>query len=598
MSPTRRLAVHFAAACLITSVISLPLRAAEEAASPPPPPKLELETCRLPGLDEDARCGIYEVFEDRAAGAGRKIPLRVVVLPATGEAKSLDPLFYFVGGPGGSAVEAAPGLAYAFDEIRRDRDLVLVDVRGTGKSNPLECPYQNEEKGRMMALETFLPIDRLDECRRILSEKAVLGLYNTDNIVDDLDEVRAALGYEKINIAGGSYGTRVVQVYLRRHPEVVRTAVMEGVVPMDLRMPSTFARDSQRALDGLVAECAADPACHAAFPHPAKDLEAVLARVREAPVSAEIFDEQAKEKRSIQVSERVVIQTVRYMLYNALAALEIPATLHAAASGDWGPLAQSAWVRAGGLMGGMPDGLYLSVTCSEDLATLDAESARTLSKGTFLGNFRVDQQIAACEHWTKAPIPASFYEPVRSDVPTLIISGERDPVTPPEGGEQVARGLPNSRHLVVPDGGHGWFGLRGAECADALTAELIRTGSVEGLDIAACAASIERPDFVLSYASDAEVELAEGALERCVGTYTTKGFTGEVRIVEGRLRMLSAEEDNVLIPVASPDPMILRFAVEGAPPGVYFDFKLGQDGPATAVGFVRSGVETVELARK
>src|SRR3982751_5503446 len=250
-------------------------------AAPPAPPRLTLGACSDPALPKGARCGTYEVFENRAAKKGRKIPLRVVVLPALGPDRQPDAVVLFSGGPGESSVEWGNDLGPSLAPLRQHRDFLLVDMRGTGGSAPLNCP---ETQGLQGFLDHFVPADKARACAERLRKTADLTQYTTDNAVDDVDEVREALGYPKVDIAGGSYGTRAVLVYLRRHPDRVRAAILHGVVSTHDRSPLFFARGTQKALDGLVAECAGDAACARAFPQLKEEIAAVLARAEREPV--------------------------------------------------------------------------------------------------------------------------------------------------------------------------------------------------------------------------------------------------------------------------------------------------------------------------
>ncbi len=552
-----------------------------------------LTSCSLPGLEERALCGSYEVFENRAARSGRKIPLRVAVLPATGGAPAPDALVFFAGGPGASTVEAAAGLAFQLAELRRERDMLLVDFRGTGESDPLFCPYQQEERGLEEVLESFIPTDRVAPCREALAAERDLTQYTTPILVDDVDEVRAALGYDKLNLIGGSYGSRAALVYLRRHPESVRTVVIEGIAPTDARIPLTFARDAQAALDALLAECAADADCAAAFPDPAADLAKVLARLEAEPAAVEVVDGESGERKTLRFTRNVFVQTLRYMLYSSLQALQVPAFLKAAAEGDFSAFAQMAQAMAGPLLASIPDGLYLSVTCTEDVAFIDPAEAAAAHAGTFLGDFRYRSQRDACRQWVRGELPAGFTGPVVADSPTLVLSGERDPVTPARWGDQVARHLSNSRHLVVPDGAHGWFGLEGVECLDELTTRFIRAGSLQGLEFDACVAGIGRPPFLLEAASPEEIELAEAELERFVGRYAGEqgGFALTIELVDGRLRARFGEDQPFLVPVSP-----VRFLPEGAPPGTFVEFLLDGD-TVTGVQVFQGGSPLFRLVR-
>jgi hypothetical protein len=178
------------------------------------------------GTKEKVLCGRFEVFEDREAKAGRKISLKIVVFPATGSAKLADPFWYIPGGPGSAATEDAPYVANEFRELRERRDIVFVDQRGTGESHPLNCEFYNVNDLQSY-FDYYFPLEAVRKCRALLEQNANLKLYTTPIAMDDFDDVRAALGMDQINLIGGSYGTRAVQVYLRAHGKHVRTVVYE-----------------------------------------------------------------------------------------------------------------------------------------------------------------------------------------------------------------------------------------------------------------------------------------------------------------------------------------------------------------------------------
>lgn len=460
-------------------------------------PRLKLEPCRLPGVKTEARCGTYEVFENRTARRGRKVPLRVAVLPARERPAAPDPLIFFEGGPGASAIASAPDVEAEMGEILRRRDIVLVDVRGTGQSGPLACPQPDRARSVEEALDTFMDPAAVRRCREVLARDHDLSQYTTETIVDDVDEVRAALGYSKVNLSGASYGTRAALIYLRRHPERVRTVFLASVVPQDARIPTFLAAHTQAAFDRLAADCAADPACHSAFPDPATDLRTVLDRLAARPAEVKVQGEDGQEAR-LRLSREGAVQAVRYLLYRPTGARGLPLMLRQAAQGNFQPLAQSAYDIAGAMLLSSPDGLYLSVTCAEDVAFVDRDEAARRSAGSFVGDFRLRQQIATCAEWPAAKLPASFLDPVRSSVPVLIFAGENDPTTPLEWAERVAHTLPRSRIVVVPGGAHTFYGLTGTECLERLSADFIARGEAEGLDVEACRKAIRPAPFALT----------------------------------------------------------------------------------------------------
>lgn len=461
------------------------------------PGKISLVSCDVPSTEpnqsQKALCGTREVFEDRAKRTGRKIPIKIVVYPATGSDKEPDPFLYIPGGPGSSATEDAAYVAREFAKIRERRDLVFIDQRGTGGSNLLFCDFF-DPKNIQSYLGHWNPPEQVKACRAELEKKADLRLYTTSVAVDDLDEVRAALGYEKINLFGGSYGTRFVQEYIRRHGKNVRSVVMQGVSLTSQHMPGTFPADNQRALDGVLDECLKDEACRKAFPDIKLSAKKVLDQLVNGPVNAEV--EIDGKKSTVTLSRDLAAEAIRYMLYQTRFASRIPWVLDNAAKGNYTPLAEAAVFFRKVIVATGATGMYLSVTCAEDLPfTKYAESVKA-GAGTFLGNYRLEQQREACSFWPRGDIPKDYAKPVKSDVPTLILTGQWDPVTPPSAGDAAAKHLPNSLHMVLPSGGHGFAGLTGTECINDLTTAFVAAGTAKNLNTS-CLKVIRREGFQL-----------------------------------------------------------------------------------------------------
>lgn len=466
---------------------------------------IELKPCKVEGVDGNVLCGSYEVFENRASKTGRKINLKIVVFKATGEQPQPDPFIYIPGGPGSSATEDAPYLAKVLARIREQRDLLFVDQRGTGGSNPLDCVFFNDADPQSF-LGYFFPLEAVRKCRQELEPKADLKLYTTTIAADDLDEVREALGIKQLNLYGASYGTRAALVYLRQHGDHVRTATLFGVSPTNQFMPRIFPQDTERALQGVLGECLSDPTCGKAFPKIRSEAKLVLERLIKSPVEVELTKEVPRggseantappAKFKISLSRDLVAEAIRYMLYNPAAALRIPLFLHLAAENNFVPLARAALDYRRGIVATGSNGMYLSVTCAEDLPFVNAGEAKQLAANTFLGDYRYRQQSEACALWPRAEIPSDYGQPVKSSVPVLIFTGEWDPVTPPSNGAGVARHLSKSLNLVIPHGGHGFNGLEGTDCVDRLQNEFVAKGTTEGLD-ASCVKAIKRKPWVL-----------------------------------------------------------------------------------------------------
>ncbi|HVT15578.1 MAG TPA: alpha/beta hydrolase [Thermoanaerobaculia bacterium] len=454
-----------------------------------------LEPCHVEGAGEELRCATYPVWEDRAARRGRKIGLRVVVLPALGPDPAPDPILFFAGGPGESAVSA--GLDLIDDkELRSRRAIVLVDQRGTGRSNPLDCdlygPGSHLKGGdRKLLAGPVFPPEAVHRCRQQLEKVADLRLYTTAIGMDDIDEVRAWLGYDKVNLVGGSYGTRAAQVYLRRHPRAVRSVVLNAVAPVDEPLPLHHAYAGKRAVDLLFAECAADPACHAAFPRLADELRAVLERV-DRGIKVSIADPRTGRAVEVTPDRGLVAEGIRFMMYGN-GARQVPLAIHQAYGGDLAQLVNLSIDQRSRLSSALSEGLFFSITCAEDIPFIDDAAAARETAGTLLGDYRIRQQKRACADWPRGSVPSDVHELVRSDVPVLLFSGERDPVTPPEFGARVASRLPNSLHLVMPHGAHGADG----PCADRIVRDFLDRASVKGLDTS-CLTTPPPTRFVLA----------------------------------------------------------------------------------------------------
>ncbi|HKP75804.1 MAG TPA: alpha/beta hydrolase, partial [Longimicrobiaceae bacterium] len=512
--------------------------------------------------------------------SGRMIAIRFAVIPATGTA-ARDPVVPIPGGPGSGTIEQAGGFADELRELRETRDILLVDLRGTGGSNLLEC----EMYGPALAdyLGAFYPAERVRRCAERWRDRADVSQYNNDASADDLDEVRAALGYERLNLYGTSAGTRTALVYMRRHPDRVRSAVLHGVVPTDAAMPLHTAPDAQRAMDGVLADCAREPACNAAFPALADDLRVVVARLARGPVEVTVSDPVSGEPVRMPLSRDLFAEGVRYMTYGGSTAALIPAVLHQAARGDLGPAAEEALFGRRQIVDSGSHGVYLSFTCAEDVPFVDAAEAVRLAEGTFLGGYRVRDQKAACAAWPVRPVPRAFLEPVRSDAPVLVLTGEWDPATPPSAGEEALRTLPNGRHVVVPSGAHSFDGLVGVGgCITPLIVRFIRTAAAKGLDDS-CVRAIHRPPFPTRLLPVAPIAVDPAELARLAGTYRAEsGFQVEAHVDGGRLRLRVPQRDFVLIPVGPGQFRLLGF------PFVYARF--GRTGDAvTSLELIEGG---------
>lgn len=413
--------------------------------------RIALHECRLPKFPTAAQCGTLDVAEDRSRPEGRHIGIGVVIFPANTLDPKLDPLFLLPGGPGQSVDALAP-LVQAFSGVRRKRDLVLVDPRGTGRSAALECA----------ALQPRDPLDELADLgtangapRRCLAEltaKVDVTQYTTPAVVADLDAMRAALGYARINLWGGSYGTRVAQEYLRRHPEQVRSAVLDGVAPPTLNIGVDLWPSREAALVEVLAACSNDTACRVAYP----DLRATLARIR-TKLTAErriaLADPRTGRARETALDFDTLVGALQALTYSPEISSVIPPLLARAEAGDFAPLLAAGMLFTADLSRTLNLALQYAVICTEEAPRVTSSDAERAFAG-LLAPALARRYLAACEGWPRAALPADFHAPLVSDKPVLLLSGGLDPVTPPAMGELVAKTLSNSRHVIAPGYGH------------------------------------------------------------------------------------------------------------------------------------------------
>lgn len=422
-----------------------------ERGSPASRRTLVLTECRLPKVALAAQCGTLEVPEDRAQPGGRKIAIAVAVLPANTLNPAPDPLFILAGGPGQAASYLGP-FAAQFIGVRRHRDIVLVDQRGTGRSSPLACTAFRDTDAREAALELD-PLPRATACAQELKARGVdAAQYTTAAWVADLDAVRQALGFERVNLWGGSYGTRVAQEYLRRFPGHVRTMVLDGVAPPSLAISLDIWPTREAAIDSAFAACAKAPSCarhHA-------DLKTELGRIDErlgGGRDVTVIDPRTGEPRTMRLTLEHVIGALGALVYLPEFASLMPDAVHQAAEGEFGALLASAMALTGGLSEELNPALYYSVTCAEDVPRVTPEMREAKLAG-LRSRAIAERGLAVCNVWPRGTPAAESIVPVTSDVPTLLLSGGLDPVTPPAYGDVVAATLGNARHVVAAGYGH------------------------------------------------------------------------------------------------------------------------------------------------
>jgi pimeloyl-ACP methyl ester carboxylesterase len=463
--------VQLARHLLHTGAPGAPPSAAAEGAGPTPSPEvfrlghLTLEPCAIGNHTADgvatasAYCTRFSVPEDWDAPAGRRIELKIAIVTAQATYPDPDLVTFLDGGPGGAASDDYPVMAVLFEPLRQRRHVVLIDQRGTGGSNALSCPEPAQGSAAedrpapsgAVANDAAAALMRFKRCLALLQPRADVAHYTTTQTVRDLEAVRQALGAPPLNIIGISYGTRVAQQYARRYPQAVRALVLDGPVPDRLALVSEHARNLERALRAQFAACRNDPACAQRYGDPYRTLHRLRDALRMHPLAVDLRDPVsfALSHRTLTGDDLAAI--VRLYAYNPASAALLPLMLQEAEHGNYAPLLAQKKRLNDDLAGHITSGMQLSVVCAEDAHLL---SPRPEDEDTLLANSLITVIQSTCEFWPHERPAADFHAPLTSSLPTLVLAGELDPVTPPEYGSEILRQLPDARLLIVPGQGH------------------------------------------------------------------------------------------------------------------------------------------------
>jgi len=421
--------------------------------------KLNLTSCELPhrnsGATTAAWCTTFDVAENPAQPGGRHIGLHVAVLRSDASAPEPDIVVMLAGGPGEAATEAFAGTG-AYQGLLKHHNVLLVDQRGTGSSNPLSCDKTEKAPGANAPVSDVPGPEAIRKlvasCLAEVQKNADPRFYTTTIAVDDLEKLRQALGAPLFDLYGGSYGTRVAQQYVMRHPEGVRSVVLDSPAPNQLIIGQEFASSLDTALKRDFANCIATPECQKAFGDPMVTLHKLRDDLRANPHEVTIRDPRTFEPVTRKLTPTLLAGLVRLFAYEPETAALLPLSIDAAVHGDTAPLLGQQRLLDSDLAGDMNGGMSMSVLCSEDAGELHE---RPQDADTILGNMLIAGIKAQCDVWPHGALPADFHTPLRTDKPVLILSGEDDPVTPPEYGKQIMQGLSNGRHLILKGQGHG-----------------------------------------------------------------------------------------------------------------------------------------------
>jgi pimeloyl-ACP methyl ester carboxylesterase len=447
-----------------------------------PAAPLALHECRLEHplrlSSIQARCGVLEVPEDRTHPDGAQIGIAIAVVPALNRRANAAPLFLLAGGPGQGATGMYVSLAAAFARVNRDHDIVLVDQRGTGRSAPINCDYPDDWRAESGSLAALRQATR--DCLRKQGDR--VRFYTSSAAVADLAAASEALGFTSIDLYGVSYGTRVAQLFMRRYPDRAHAVILDGVTNPEQPIGPATPVDAEHALDLVVTRCDKSKECRTAYPELRSELETLRRRFGPQKSSLSIDDPDSGLPLSIEFNRSMLNASLRFLSYSSTQAALLPVLIHRGAGGVLAPMAAQTIMTSRHLGDQIASGMQNSVICSEDEPLFAGAVDRAAILGTYQGADQLDGLTEICKLWPRGSVDADLHSPLKSDVPTLLLSGEADPVTPPADAELAARGLSRHRHLVLAGEGHGQVATG---CIPKLMAVFLDTAAPETLD-AAC----------------------------------------------------------------------------------------------------------------
>jgi len=450
--------------------------------------KLALENCHLGEIRSQVKCGKLEVPENYQQADGDKIVVNFAVLPAIDDSEYKAPLMFLAGGPGQAAVELATGLNRVFREVRKTRDIILVDQRGTGKSSPLSCEFEAVDNV-YSALPDALNPQEVKDC--VAQFKGDVTQYNSENAIRDFDAIRAALGHEKLNIYGGSYGTRAGLVFMRMFTESLESVVLDSVGPIEVPI-GMFGQSGARSFNLLIDNCKNSESCNKAFPNLAAEFQAVKERLAKAPASIDILHPRLGTPTKLVIDDTKFTGNLRFQLYGMEGRSMVPLVIHQAFLGNYQPLVGLMARTEGEQL--VYTGLLFNIVCNEDMPRLSVADKAADANNNFDGK---DSQLAwdmVCPFFPEYRPSDDFYQSVTADIPTLILSGNLDPVTPPSNGEYSAKSLPNSHHIIVENASHT---VAMSTCASDIIQEFLTSKTPKKLD-ESCLKDIPQETFMTS----------------------------------------------------------------------------------------------------
>jgi len=441
---------------------------------------LALSDCRItagPAFPSiKARCGEFERPLDPDNPGGETIYLNVAVVPALTLDPAPDPVVPIAGGPGQASTRFYASVPQAFEYLRRERDIVLLDQRGTGESAPLTC--SEDEDAVLGEVTTEQSLEAVQDCLDTLPHDP--RFFTTSVAVGDLEALREALGYERFNLYGISYGSRVAQHFARRYPDSTRTLILDGVVPPQIALGPAIASEAQAALEHIFARCAEDQLCAETFGDLAAKANDLRARLAEDAVTVTLPHPMSGLPETVAIGADEFAGAIRLLSYHPTTVALIPLLIDQANAGNVVPLAAQYLTIRDSLADSLNGGMHNAVVCTEDAPYFDNETVTSEALAdTYLGPDILDALQTVCSIWPAGILDEDFKIPLATDIPVLLLSGEVDPITPPAYASLAAVDLDNALLLTGRLQGHG-MAPRG--CTNEVMAEFVAEADPQSLD--------------------------------------------------------------------------------------------------------------------
>ena len=481
--------------------------------------QLSFKRCHVDGIKTQVLCGELKVPENYQYHLQNniqyfpQITIKFVVIPAIERNEKYAPLMFLAGGPGQSAVGIAAGILGAFNEVRKTRDLLLIDQRGTGQSQALVCSAFSKKNLREKDAVAFssqkpsqkkdnvysnIPEDfssaEIEQCLSQLTED--LSQYNSENAIRDFNEVRQVLGYQYINIYGSSYGTRAGLLYMQLFPQTIQHIVLDGVAPIEKPI-GLFGQSSAASFELLLTDCEQEEYCQQAFPQLKDEFQRLVKRLEKQPMTIEILHPKLGIPTTFVLTKAKLYSIIIKQLYSVPMRSFIPLALHQAYIDNYLPLA--GLIAAGEDTGEMSTALYFNIICNEDFARLTADAFNHDAQNNFSESYSHKSLQQVCPLWPTYPLPSTFtqalnLDPLTIKIPSLILSGGLDPVTPASNGEALVKRLPNSHHIIVDNLSHG-VATSASDCVVPIINQFLMDITMQDIDTS-CLNNIPKASFM------------------------------------------------------------------------------------------------------